>query len=222
MYFKELKCSCETTRDCGRDRPESLRSGVDFLVGILELVKPPIEAAHCKKLVVSAALTQFAVMQDNDAVAFLDRREAVGNHQRCSSRHHALNGLLNKLLSFGVDRACGFVQNQDRRIKREGPCKRDQLFLPDRQSGTALATVQRYATAADRSYFRAYRVLTQARSAQVRNKANEAQAWLQQQLKKTAPAAPPDPTRWDSPPPASEFPGMPAFSGHTAENFAGS
>ena len=50
------------------------------------------------------------------------------------------------------------------------------------RSGSAPATVQRYATAAERSYFRARRELQQGRSRELRNKANEAQTWLQREL----------------------------------------
>ena len=49
------------------------------------------------------------------------------------------------------------------------------------------ATVQRYATAAERSYFRARRELQQGRSREFRNKAKEAQAWLQSELRKPVP-----------------------------------
>ena len=55
------------------------------------------------------------------------------------------------------------------------------------RSGSAPATVQRYATAAERSYFRARRELQQGRSREFRNKANEAQAWLQSELRNSVP-----------------------------------
>ena len=60
------------------------------------------------------------------------------------------------------------------------------------RSGSALATVQRYATAAERSYFRARRELQQARSREFRNKANEAQAWLQGELRVFRLSVPPE------------------------------
>ncbi len=86
------------------------------------------------------------------------------------------------------------------------------------KSGTALATVQRYASAADRAYFRAHRVLLQGRSAQIRNKASEAQAWLQNVLKRTPPPPAYDPTRWDSVPPPSTFTATSEFSAHASES----
>ena len=55
------------------------------------------------------------------------------------------------------------------------------------RSGSSPATVQRYATAAERSYFRARRELQQGRSRELRNKASEAQTWLQSELRKPVP-----------------------------------
>ncbi len=42
--------------------------------------------------------------------------------------------------------------------------------------------LQRYATAAERSYFRAHRELTQSRNRKKRNEANDAQIWMKQRL----------------------------------------
>ncbi len=46
----------------------------------------------------------------------------------------------------------------------------------------ALAILNRWAAAAEKSYCRAHRELTQARSREKRNEASEAQVWLKQQL----------------------------------------
>jgi hypothetical protein len=45
-----------------------------------------------------------------------------------------------------------------------------------------IAVLQRYATAAERSYYRAHRELTQGRTREKRNEAKDAQVWLKQQL----------------------------------------
>jgi hypothetical protein len=45
-----------------------------------------------------------------------------------------------------------------------------------------VAVLHRYAVAAERSYYRAHRELTQGRAREKRNEANEAQVWLKQQL----------------------------------------
>jgi hypothetical protein len=49
-----------------------------------------------------------------------------------------------------------------------------------KNSSNVLALLHRYAVSAERSYFRVHRELTQARSRELRNKANEAKLWLQQ------------------------------------------
>ena len=46
---------------------------VKLFVGVLKLIKPPIEAAQAEELVVRPHLAKFAMMHDDDAVAFLDR-----------------------------------------------------------------------------------------------------------------------------------------------------
>ena len=48
----------------------------------------------------------------------------------------------------------------------------------------ALMTLNRWAAAAEKSYFRAHRELTQARSREMRNKATEAQVWLKNNFKR--------------------------------------
>ena len=86
-----------------------------------------------------AAFAQLAVVKDHDAVAFLDRRKSVRDDHRSSLLHHAIDRLLDQLFGFGVDRAGRLVKNQDLRVKRQRPGKRDKLLLPDRKTGTAFA-----------------------------------------------------------------------------------
>ncbi len=54
----------------------------------------------------------------------------------------------------------------------------------------ALAILDRWAAAAERSYFRAHRELTQARVGELRNQANEAEVWLKQQVEAVRTPAP--------------------------------
>ncbi len=61
------------------------------------------------------------------------------------------------------------------------------------KSGNALSSLQRYATTAERSYFRARRDFQQGRSVEMRNKANDAQNWLKEQLMGTPPSSPEGP-----------------------------
>jgi hypothetical protein len=80
------------------------------------------------------------------------------------------------------------------------------------KSNSTLATVQRYATTAERSYFRARRELLQARSRELRDKANQAQIWLKSEVQNTSYSPmpgcnPPDPSIFSpSPLPSTSFP----------------
>ena len=74
-------------------------------------------------------LTDLAVMQDDDPVCALDRRQPVRDNDRGAIAHHAFDGALNELLGFRVDLAGRLVENQDRRIERKGTRERDELLL---------------------------------------------------------------------------------------------
>ena len=78
-----------------------------------------------------ADFSKLAVMQDDDTVAFLDGRKAMGDDQRSAAFHNALDRALDQLLGLGVDRTCRFVKYQDRRVEGQRPGERYQLFLPD-------------------------------------------------------------------------------------------
>ncbi len=78
-----------------------------------------------------------------------------------------------------------------------------------------LDTLLRYATAAERSYHRAHRELTQARSKQKQNEANDAQTWLKEEIESTPMPIWDDPTRaipvhWS---PNSDIPSEPITPG---------
>ena len=59
-----------------------------------------------------ALLANLAMMKHDDLVGALNRRQPVSHHDGSAIAHHAFNGLLNQLLSFSVDRAGGFVEDQ--------------------------------------------------------------------------------------------------------------
>jgi hypothetical protein len=81
--------------------------------------------------------------------------------------------------------------------------------------------LQRYATAAERSYFRAHRELTQSRNREKRNEANAAQIWLKQQLEQTR--IPNDPFLFEPDDPAEStiLPNEPTSGPGTGELDAG-
>src|SRR5215211_4937337 len=61
------------------------------------------------------------------------------DHKRRPIIHHTIDGLLDKLFGLGIDRACRFIEDEDGRIECESTSERDQLFLPDRQTGAPFA-----------------------------------------------------------------------------------
>src|SRR6185369_10407520 len=90
----------------------------------------------------SAHLAEFTVMKYHNAIAFLDRRKAMSDHERRPMIHYAIDRPLYQLFRFGIDRARGLVKDQDLRIEGQSPCKGDQLLLPDRQTRTALTDLR--------------------------------------------------------------------------------
>ncbi len=74
---------------------------------------------------------------------------------------------------------------------------------------TAVSTRDRWAAAAEKSYFRAHRQLAQARAAEKRNEANRAQVSLKQQVEPLAPA-----TAISPPPPLQKLKSSPRMPKH--------
>ena len=84
-------------------------------------------------------LAQVAFVHDQNAIGALDGGKAVRNHDRRPSFHQAIERLAHAQFGLGVDARGGFVQNQEARIVRQRAGKADQLFLPRREAGPALA-----------------------------------------------------------------------------------
>ena len=80
-----------------------------------------------------------AFVQHDDAVGPLYRRQAVGDDDGGATDHRGFERALHQALGFGVERAGGFVQQQQRRILEQGARDRDALALAARQAHPALA-----------------------------------------------------------------------------------
>ncbi len=65
--------------------------------------------------------------------------------------------------------------------------------------------LQRYATAAERSYYKAHRELTRRPAGEKRNEANQADAWLKAELQKASTPAIDDPVWYTPPSPEPHF-----------------
>ncbi len=63
-----------------------------------------VEAARSHQLRVGALLHDGPALHDDHAIGMLNGREPMGNHQRGSSLHQPLQGVLNQALGFGVER----------------------------------------------------------------------------------------------------------------------
>ena len=73
-----------------------------------------------------------AIVEHHDPVSRAHCGEPVGDHQRGALRHQLVERLLHQLFAFGVQRAGGFIQQQDRRIAQQRASNRDALLLPAR------------------------------------------------------------------------------------------
>lgn len=76
---------------------------MQLFIRILQLVETPIKASHCEEFVVSSHLSQLAVVEDDDAVAFLYGGKAMGDDERRAAVHNTLDRLLNELFGLGID-----------------------------------------------------------------------------------------------------------------------
>ena len=111
---------------------------VQFLLFVLQLVQPVINAALRQQFLVRALFAQAAFVEHQDAVGVLNGAEAVRDDQRGAAGEQAVQRFANQQFRFCVHAGRGFVQNQEARIVRQRPRETDQLPLAHRKRGTAL------------------------------------------------------------------------------------
>lgn len=157
---------------------------------------------------------QFTVLQHEDQSAFDRLLEKYRSEFTPKTEHE----------SFLVEQLAQSRWRLDR-IRRLETIAFEQLLLADeteldetcpdarivaklaRRTSDPLAVLHRYAVAAERSYYRAYRELSQGRTRAKRNEASEAQLWLKEQLQQLPLPPIPDfddptiaiPVRWSPP-----------------------
>ena len=68
---------------------------------------------HRRELLKRAIFHHFTLVNNDDAVAFHDGRESVGDNDRCASHHCSVEGLLDDLLALLIECRGGLIQNQD-------------------------------------------------------------------------------------------------------------
>ena len=88
-----------------------------------------IKAAGPHEFVVRPTVDQATLIDDRDTVGLLNRRQAVGDHQRGASDPETVQGLLHGTLAFRVERRCRLIQKQNRRIEQNRPGDRQALAL---------------------------------------------------------------------------------------------
>jgi len=77
-----------------------------------------------------AALDDATAIHDQDQVGGEDGREAVGDDDAGAPLHDALEGLLDERLGLTIQRAGGFIQDQDPGILEDDARQGDALFSP--------------------------------------------------------------------------------------------
>ena len=86
-------------------------------------------AASRKQILMRAVFNDLAVFQDHDPVKACHGGKTVGDHDRSASLHQILQGRLDQLLAFGIQRTGGFIQDQNRSAGQNGAGNGDPLTL---------------------------------------------------------------------------------------------
>ncbi|MNN23768.1 hypothetical protein D3C81_1371740 [compost metagenome] len=95
----------------------------------LLLHQPRILAARAQQFGVRALLANLAVFHDDDAVRLDDGGKAVGDDDGGAALHQGVERLLYQLFAGGVERAGGFIEDEDLRRAQDGAGNRDALLL---------------------------------------------------------------------------------------------
>ncbi len=80
-----------------------------------------------------------ARLHNDDPVGFQHRCQAMGNNKRGAALHQPVQGILDQLLAFRIQRTGRFVEQKHRRILQDGAGDGDALALSARQGNAALA-----------------------------------------------------------------------------------
>ena len=86
-----------------------------------------------------SALDDAPLFHDHDAVGILDRGEPVGDYEACPAVHQGIHSTLDQDFCSGIDRGCGFIQNQGRWISDCSSCDCNQLSLTLAEVGSVVS-----------------------------------------------------------------------------------
>jgi hypothetical protein len=87
----------------------------------------------------AAPLDDAARVEHDDLVGVAYRRQPVGNDEHGTLPHQPLDGLLHEPLGLGIERAGGFIQDENRGVAQQGSGNGNALALAPRQPGAPLA-----------------------------------------------------------------------------------
>ena len=109
------------------------------LAAELALVEAAVQAALGQQLRVRADLDDAALVHHDDAIGVQDGGQPVRDDHAGAAAHELPQRILDQVLALAVERAGGFVQDQDARVAQERARDGDALALPAGELGAALA-----------------------------------------------------------------------------------
>src|SRR5690242_7931370 len=124
------------TRATGAGR---MASSDDFMRASLDAMQLGVPPAIADEFIVTAVLHDAAVLDGNDAVGVAHRRQAMGDDEYSSSGADMTHILLDDLLAFVVERACGLVEDQNARAGCQSTGDGDALALTAREQNATIA-----------------------------------------------------------------------------------
>src|SRR4029079_15138090 len=86
-----------------------------------------------QQLSMSPTLHYFSSIEHEDLIRVNNRGKPVRNHEHRPSLEQSVHSYLYQPFRFCIERRCGFVQNENRRISKQGACNRESLPLSARQ-----------------------------------------------------------------------------------------
>ena len=92
-------------------------------------MKPGIKPAFADQPLMAATFDDTAAIENMNHISMLNGRKPVCDDDGRPALHQNFKRILNLPLGFGIKRACGFIQQQDRRISENGPGNCQSLTL---------------------------------------------------------------------------------------------
>src|ERR1019366_6728789 len=132
------KASSSAPRSLGI-RKKLVAASANFMDACLQPVEGRVATTGVDQLVMRTVLHQAAAIDGHDAVSPAHGRQTVRDNEDGPALGDQRHVLLDDPLAFIVERACGFVKDQDTGIHHQGASDRDALALAARQARATLA-----------------------------------------------------------------------------------